>query len=72
MKRETDYPPEREDWLMAVDYFEKKSRYGCILCEKTHFIKECPNRVTKITIEKNKTNTHDYNDEMNNPHNYGW
>lgn len=67
------YPPHREDWLMTVEYAENKSRYHCILCEKTHFIKDCPNKIVKLeTEEKKYKSMYEYNDEEYNPHNYGW
>lgn len=74
MKDKPLYPPSREDWLMTVEYADKKSKYHCILCEKTHFIKDCPNKLTKIVSNETKyKNMYENNeDEINNPHNYGW
>lgn len=72
--KDTNYPKERPDWLMTVEYADKKSRFHCILCEKTHFIKDCPNKLTKIETETKKYKSmYEFNeDEINNPHNYGW
>lgn len=70
--KDTKYPDAREDWLMIVEYAEKKSRFGCILCEKTHKIKDCPNRVSKISVEQQSKTRYDYEEEYPNPHNYGW
>jgi len=41
--------PVDDSWLMAEHYAklpEKKNlkNYGCLLCDKTHLPKECPNR----------------------------
>lgn len=67
-----DTKPER-DWLMRVEYAEKKSRFHCALCEKTHLIKDCPNKLTKIEVDPKKTKTkYDYEEEHQNPMNYGW
>lgn len=67
------YPAERDDWLMTVVYADKKLKYHCILCEKTHFIKNCPNKLTKIPVDQKTKTTYEYTeDEMSNPHNYGW
>ena len=41
--------PQDDSWLMA-DHYAKLSKkdnpknYGCKLCDKTHFPKDCPNR----------------------------
>jgi hypothetical protein len=41
--------PQDDSWLMA-DHYAKLSKkenpknYGCLLCDKTHFPKNCPNR----------------------------
>lgn len=65
---------QRADWLMTVEYADKKSKFHCILCEKTHFIKDCPNKLIKIESETKKYKSmYEHNeDEINNPHNYGW
>jgi hypothetical protein len=69
----SDYPKERADWLMAVHYANNKSEFGCVLCTKTHFTKDCPNRVTKEEPKQTYIKTYaETDDELNNPHNYGW
>lgn len=42
-----NYPEEREDWLMIKEYARKKSIYGCILCDKTHFRKDCEHKAKR-------------------------
>lgn len=76
-KRESDYPEEREDWLMTVDFALKKSRYGCLLCDKSHLITKCPNRITYAEAlakmrGKNKKEEKQEEEHYINPHNYGW
>ena len=66
------YPCPREDWLMTAEYADKKSMFHCILCTKTHRIKDCPNKLTKIEADPKTKSMYDYNDEEYNPHNYGW
>jgi hypothetical protein len=44
--------PLDDKWLMADEYAKKTKKenpnnYGCILCDKTHFVKNCPNRKEK-------------------------
>jgi hypothetical protein len=69
----SDYPKERVDWLMAIDYSVRKLTFGCILCEKTHFSKDCPNRIKKPEPKQTYTKTYaETADELDNPHNYGW
>lgn len=43
------YPEEREDWLMVEAYTKQKSVYGCILCEKTHSLKDCEHKAKRTT-----------------------
>lgn len=47
MKPKMDYPEERPDWLMIEEYAKKKSYYGCILCDKTHFAKDCEHKAKR-------------------------
>ena len=49
--RQDSYPEERPDWLMVEEYARKKSEFGCILCDKTHFAKDCEHKA-KRTAEK--------------------
>lgn len=48
MLEEQDKPVD-DSWLM-IDYYSKMSKkenpknYGCLLCDKTHSPKDCPNR----------------------------
>ena len=42
-----DYPPEREDWMMIQEYAKKRSTLGCILCDKTHLIKDCEHKAKR-------------------------
>ena len=65
------YPPERNDWLMKVYYADKKLKYHCILCEKTHHIKDCPNKLTEIPVDKKYKSMYDHNEDEQNPQNYG-
>jgi len=76
-KRESEYPAEREDWLMTVEFALKKSKYGCLLCDKSHFMKHCPNRLSYAEAlakskSKDKKEEKRENDQYNNPNNYGW
>ncbi len=67
------YPEEREDWNMAIAYSEKKSKLGCLLCEKTHFAKDCPNRVVKNSVEKSYKSMYEKDDDLYTSQvNYGW
>jgi len=51
-----DYPENRPDWLMTEHYKKTGSRFGCVLCEKTHRAKECPNRAkVEEEVEEKKT-----------------
>lgn len=68
--KQRDYPPHREDWLMIAEYADKKSKFSCILCDKTHKIKDCPNKVFKIDVKPTKSK-YEYTEEEN-PSNYGW
>jgi hypothetical protein len=45
--RQDSYPEERPDWLMVEEYARKKSHYGCILCDKTHFAKDCEHKAKR-------------------------
>jgi hypothetical protein len=49
--RQDSYPEERPDWLMVEEYARKKSEFGCILCDKTHFARDCEHKA-KRTAEK--------------------
>lgn len=64
------HPVPFTDWKMAIEYSEKNSKFGCVLCEKTHFAKDCPNRVVKISAEKNYKSMYEKNEDDN--VNYGW
>ena len=44
----SDYPPERPDWLMVEEYARKKSYFGCILCDKTHYAKDCEHKAKRM------------------------
>ena len=52
-----DYPPERPDWLLIEEYAKKKSHFGCLLCDKTHWAKDCEHkakRTVKTTYSEYK------------------
>lgn len=54
-----DYPKHREDWLHLDHYAKLSTRQNphglvCVLCEKTHKARSCPNRRAKEP-EKPKT-----------------
>lgn len=69
------YPAQRDDWLMTVYYADKKIKYHCILCDKTHKIIDCPNKLTKIETDSKKYKSmyeQNEEDQYMNPHNYGW
>jgi hypothetical protein len=51
-----DYPPARPDWLMIEEYARKKSEFGCILCDKTHFAKDCEHKGRR-TVHKEPSYT---------------
>jgi len=36
-----DKKADTEDWLMVEYYRKIRSKYGCKMCEKTHFTKDC-------------------------------
>jgi len=54
-----NYTERRPDWLQVEHYKKTGSRFGCLLCEKTHRAKDCPNRL-KVE-EKVEEKTSDYN-----------
>jgi hypothetical protein len=63
--QKTDYPEDRPDWLMVEEYAKRKSVFGCILCEKTHKVKDCEhkaNRDKKSTYEVYKAQYSNYGD----------
>jgi|GWRWMinimDraft_13_1066021.scaffolds.fasta_scaffold04129_4 hypothetical protein len=51
-----DYPTARPDWLMIEEYARKKSEFGCILCDKTHFAKDCEHKARR-TVHKEPSYT---------------
>jgi len=72
-----DYPKHREDWL-HLNYFAKLSKkrnpHGavCILCTKSHIIKDCPHRGKRQESEPYKqTALYDYEDSEDGV-NYGY
>jgi hypothetical protein len=60
-------------WL-RIEYYRKiNSKYGCVLCEKTHLTKDCPHR----NPEKEQPRKPDYNTlysayEQAEEETYGW
>jgi len=46
--------PQDKSWLMVQEYKKKKSRFNCALCEKTHTIKNCPNKIEEKEVEKDE------------------
>lgn len=44
-----------DTWLMVEEYKKSKSRFHCKLCEKTHAIKNCPNKIKEEEIEVKKS-----------------
>jgi hypothetical protein len=57
-----DEKDKRDDaWLMIEEYKKNKSRFHCKLCEKTHTIKDCPNKKKEEEIEVKKSQ-YSYND----------
>lgn len=67
---------ESDDWL-HLDYFasldKNRNPQGmvCILCNKTHFIKDCPHK-GKSKPEKKQTLYSSYEDLDNEEGTYGW
>ena len=68
--KKPDYPPHREDWL-HLEYFasldKKRNPHGavCILCTKSHLIKDCPHRGKQKKPEPEpirQTSLYDYED----------
>lgn len=56
--QKADYPEERKDWLMVEEYAKKKSEFGCILCDKTHWKRDCEykaKRTEKMTYAEYKS-----------------
>lgn len=35
---------DKQAWLRVEYYRRKGSKFGCVLCEKTHLTKDCPHR----------------------------
>lgn len=61
----TEYPEEREDWLMVEQYAKQKSIYGCILCDKTHSHRDCEHkakRMAKVKYEEERRQYSYYGD----------
>ena len=56
--------PEDSSWLLVDQYAKAKSRFVCILCEKTHLIKNCPNKnKTKDKGDSEHVDSYSYNSQ---------
>ena len=69
-----DYPAHNPDWLMIAEYAKQKSKFGCILCDKTHSRHHCEHKAKRTAPPPPpppKKKEDEYEDYYN-PNNYGW
>lgn len=72
-QQKNEYPEQRVDWLQVEQYKKKGSKFGCILCEKTHTISQCPNKNTKPEMKPSFDYKSLYEEKEEEQYaNYGW